>query len=259
MAAWQARRINKYLDKPVSLITDRASVNDLKSMGIAPYQYFDEVIINEEASEQTRKVGSEWVKFRNTDRVDAFRLSPYDETLLMDTDIFIASNRLNRVWGNQEDLLVSKKSRDLFNRKQGEFDYLKEHGVEFYWATECYFRKTEGVGTFFEACRRVKRDYNWNSKVYGVPSQPLRNDHVWSMALHELGGKAHSKWAQPIPGTLTHCIDIDNLMGLTEDSAIVLGQVGDTDRVATITGQDLHIMNKGDLMKYAQIELGVGA
>ena len=248
MAAWTARRVEKYLGVPVSLVTDKDSVISLKDLDLAPYTIFDQIIYSNEISDQKRPLGDQWVPFRNTDRVSAYALSPYDETLVIDTDIAIASDRLNRVWGNHRDLLVSQNARDILGRTHKGFDYLKDHGVPFYWATECYFRKGPEAEAFFKHCARVKENYAWASIVYGIPSSPLRNDHVWSIALHELGGTSNARWADTIPGTLVYSMDRDRLLDVGPDSATVLAQDKDRHRVARVVKQDLHIINKFDLM-----------
>lgn len=248
MAAWCAQRVEKYLGVPVALVTDKDSVTSLIELGLVPYTIFDHIIYSDEMSIQKRPLGDQWVAFRNTDRIRAYDLTPFDETLVIDTDIAIASDRLNKVWGNHRDLLVSQHARDILGRTHKGFDYLKDHGVPFYWATECYFRKGPEAEEFFKHCARVKETYAWTSMVYGVPSSPLRNDHVWSIALHELGGKSNAGWADVIPGTLIYSMDRDRVLDLGSNSVTILGQDKDKHRVARVVNQDLHIINKFDLM-----------
>ena len=257
MAAWTALRVEKYLGVPVALVTDQESVTSLKQLGLGPYTIFDHIIYSVEVSDQKRPLGDQWVPFRNTDRVNAYDLTPFDETLVIDTDIAIASDRLNKVWGSERELLVSLNAQDVLGRVHKGFDYLKDHGVPFYWATECYFRKGHESQAFFNHCRRVKENYAWASIVYGVPNSPLRNDHVWSIALNELGGRVGSSWANVIPGTLTYSMDRDRVIDLGPDSATILGQDKNKHRLARVVKQDLHIINKFDLMPLIMKELGV--
>jgi hypothetical protein len=257
LAVWQAKRIQQWLSKPVTLVTDAETIVSLKHLGINVREVFDSFIISETDTTQKRRLGSEFLIFRNVDRSNAYDLSPYDETLIMDTDIAIMSDNLNIVWNSDEDLMVSKHTRDAFDRTWPEFQYLKDHGIEFYWATECYFKKSPTSELFFNTCKKIRNNYTWYSIVYGMPSSPIRNDHVWSIALHELGGEAGANWCPTIPNTLVYSIDRDNLLKLTDISAVVGGIVNQYPRVIKVEKQDLHIINKYDLIAAVKEEMGI--
>lgn len=257
MAVWQARRINKFLNKPVSLVSDRKTIQSLRKLGIKAQDYFDQIFFSDADTQQSRSLGKQWVLFKNIDRVQAYELTPYKETLVIDTDIIIQSDRLNLVWNNQEDILVSKYAVDIFSRNLDEFDRLKEQGVDFYWATECWFRKSKTAETFFDTAKFIKQNYKWMALLYGVGGKLLRNDHVWSIALHELGRELGATWAERIPRTLYYSLDGDKIVDLKEDSVVVLGKEKDKPVVINITGQDLHFMNKFDLMPFIEKELGI--
>jgi hypothetical protein len=257
LAVWQARRIQQWLDKPVTLVTDAETIVSLKQLGINVRDVFDNCILSETDTTQKRRLGSEFLVFKNTDRSNAYDLTPYDETLIIDTDIAIMSNSLNQVWDAGEDLLVSKYTQDAFGRIWPEFQYLKDHGIEFYWATECYFKKSPTAELFFNTCKKVRNNYTWYSIVYGIPSSPIRNDHVWSIALHELGGSAGAAWCPTIPSTLIYSIDRDSLLKLTDTSAVIGATVGQQPRVIKVENQDLHIINKYDLVAAVKAEMGI--
>jgi hypothetical protein len=252
MAVWMSERIATHLGKPVSLVTDQYTIDSLKSMSVDVTKHFDQVITKEYDVNQRRRLGDEYVPFKNLDRVDAYELTPYDETLVLDIDISIMSDRLNLVWDNTEDMLISDYSQDIFNRQHDEFEYLKDHGIKFQWATEFYFKKSELAETFFNKCKFIKENYEWYSIIYGVPNYPLRNDYVWSIAVHELGYPFLT-----IPRKLRYSIDKDNIVQLDEDQLIISGMVDKKNRVTRITNQDVHILNKFELIVLSAIEVGV--
>jgi hypothetical protein len=258
MATWQAQRIKKFLGKPVSLVTDRGTIKNLRDIGIKVFDHFDQVLLSDASTKQQRMLNKEWVAFKNVDRVHAYELSPYDETLVIDTDILIQSDRLNTVWNNQEDLLVLKDSTDSLGRKFDEFEFVKDQGIEFYWATECYFKKSETARVFFETCKNLKENYRWYSLLYGLPGKLLRNDYIWSIALHELGGIEGATWASRIPRTLMFSVDRDTVHAFTDNTVTLGGKLLNGDyRVVQVDRQDVHIMNKFDLMTIVNKEMGI--
>lgn len=249
MAVWQARRISKWLNKPVSIVTDQKTVDALGTLS----DVFDHVILTDSVSTQSKSYSGTQLTFNNIDRVLAWDLTPYDETLVIDTDILIQSDRLNIVWDNAEDMLVCVDSNDLFGRKFAGFDHLSNFGIKFYWATVFYFKKNDVTELFFKTCKRIKSNYVWYAHVYNITSKYLRNDHVWSIALHELGGKAGAQWASTIPCNLYYTLDRDSIVSMDENAVTMLSK----DKLAQVKGSDLHVMNKFSLMDHVRKELAV--
>jgi hypothetical protein len=97
MAEWSAKNIQRHLGIPVSLVTD---VDTDTAM-------FDQVIYTAiEESTNTRHfsdVGT--VTWHNLNRMDAYNLTPYDQTLVLDADYVVASNQLQAVLNSQEDFM----------------------------------------------------------------------------------------------------------------------------------------------------------
>lgn len=238
LAAWQARRIHKWLNKPVSIVTDSNSLNRLKTHNLD--NLFDKIILSDAETEQQKHYNDQQLTFKNVNRIDAYDLTPYDETLVIDTDIVIQSDRLNIVWNSVEDYLVCEHSKHILGEKHN-FDYVNRNGIKFYWATLFYFKKTARVKEFIDTCKHIKNNYQSYITEYGIRDQYLRNDHVWSIAIHLLGGIS-------IPINLWYSIDKDLLLKITDDTVLIQG--------AKIQGQDVHIMDKFSLQSCVQKELG---
>jgi hypothetical protein len=83
-------------------------------------------------------------------------------------------------------------------------------------------------------------------------NNPIRNDHIWSIAIHELGVDLNQ-----IPRVLRYATDKDELVELSADRVLIAGKINDRIRLANIKNQDVHIMNKFELIVLASIELGV--
>lgn len=250
MAAWQAKRIHKWLDKPVSLVTDQQSLDNLKTYNLDTV--FDKIILSNSNTTQTKLYRGandhQSLTFKNTDRCFAWDLTPYDETIILDTDIVIQSNRFNSLWNNQDDMLVCETSKHLFGQTISGFEYLSNYGIKFYWATVFYFKKNDESRIFFETCKRIKQFYHWYSFVHDTPRALLRNDYVWSIAVHEL------KCTGSIPFNLPFTLDRDSLIKLTDTQAILLSE---NNKLTKVNGIDIHVMNKFDLMNVVKEELNV--
>ena len=87
MAAWCARRVKQYLGLPVALVTDKWP---------ACHSEFDQVILH-----PARSGGVRWfadyhnqAAWFNASRADAYDLTPWDQTLLIDADYVINSEDL---------------------------------------------------------------------------------------------------------------------------------------------------------------------
>jgi hypothetical protein len=238
LAAWQARRIHKWLNKPVSIVTDSQSLATLKQHDLD--QEFDHIILSDAETDQKKVYAKEALTFKNVNRTDAYDLTPYDETLVIDIDIVIQSDRLNLVWNNVEDYLVCKNCNDILNRKWTALEYLHRTGIEFYWATLFYFKKTNQTTEFFNLCKHIKENYKEYAKEYCIDDSYIRNDHIWSIAVHQLG-------AAEIPAVLWFGVSTDPLVHMTADTVVVNG--------AKIQGQDVHVMDKYSLMEHALKEL----
>lgn len=245
MAVWSARRIARWLNKPVTLVTDDATCAALTDKMPGWQQHFDTVIRQPSLATQTKRYNDRQLTFHNLDRISALELSPYDETIVIDTDVLIQSSNLNKLWNSEHDLLVCETSKDLFGRVDPEFEYVSETSIRFFWATVFYFKKTQFTRIFFDHCKDIKQNYNLYRQIYSLMSGPLRNDFVWSIALHTL------EYGQPILIDLLYSPHTDNVIKLDADSVVVLSNQG----VCKLKGIDLHIMNKFDLIKEIEKEL----
>jgi hypothetical protein len=245
MALWTARRISKWLDKPTSLVTDSNTISKLDATAPQWRNSFDKIIEQSSVATQTKRYVDRQLTFHNLDRIGAYDLTPYDETIVIDTDVLIQSNQLNKLWNSNEDLLLCDNSKDIYRRRDPEFEYLHETSIKFYWATTFYFKKTAYSKMFFDYCKNVKENYVWNKQIYSLMSGPVRNDFVWSIAAHNI---SHT---DTIPWNIPYSPSSDKIIKLDDNSITLLT----TDGLCKLKNYDLHIMNKFDLMEQIKKEL----
>ena len=100
MAVATARRINHFLNIPVSVVTNSGTLLDF-------YNYKFDNVYEVESDDSNSKEQKVWI---NKGRHQAYNISPYDETLLLDTDYLINSNKLLSLFDYYNDIYFHNKS-----------------------------------------------------------------------------------------------------------------------------------------------------
>lgn len=224
IAEKSARLINKFLKLPVTLITNQ----DTQS------KYFDQVINVENDFENYRigiDTGSIW---KNGDRYRAYELSPYDHTLLLDSDYLILDNNLLKILDTCQDYVVMKTNRsprEKMNIKLGEMS------IDGVWATVVAFNKTPKAKCLFGLVGRVQRNYNYYRLLYKISHRNFRNDHAFAIADNILNGY------KPSPGIPWSMMTLDNpIQQITVDGQRLV--IREQEQAWVVPQQDLHVMDK---------------
>lgn len=240
MAAWSAERIRHFLDIPVAIVTD-SSDTDLQ-------QRFEYVI---EAKPQTG--GSRYfedygnsVSWHNAGRTDAYGLSPFEQTLVLDSDYVVCGDQLRQVLNAPQDFLAH---RDAFNVARPEEPFLDTFGrnrFPMWWATVMMFRKSPTAQYIFDCMEMIKGNYEHYRNLYGITERNYRNDYALSIALGIVSG--HTLKVDSIPWPLMSVMPDTELSRDSYGSAEAwimkyAGRDGKPKSVG-IAGQDFHAMGK---------------
>ena len=191
---------------------------------------------------------SKYLPFYNVNRCDAYDISPYDETILLDADYLILSDTLNHCWGHNNELMMNWKFQDImYERKDPTLDRLYDMGITMYWATVVYFRKTEYVESFFNIVKHVRNNPQYYKDLYKWQGTLYRNDYSFSIAAHMMSGFV-DKGIPQLPTTLYKSFDTDDIHSAIDENTIVMylekpRSPGDF-MLTKWQGIDLHIMNK---------------
>ena len=200
--------------------------------------------------------------FYNVNRCDAYDLSPYEETIMVDADYLILSDALNNCWGHNNELMMNWEYADVMHgRKFPELSRLNPLGITMYWATVVYFRKTPEVETFFNCVKHVKNNREYYSDLYKFNNSVYRNDYSFSIAAHTWGG--HTDKAVPqLPVTLYKTFDNDDIYKMQDECLYLYLEKPRSPGDFMLTkweGIDIHIMNKwalgrisGNILKFAE-------
>lgn len=252
IALYAAMRVEEFLNVPVSLVTDSRDWL-LKSQPTAK-SIFDRIITINSDTSQTKKfydgtVSSKTLTWKNLSRADCYELSPYDETLVIDSDYIISSSSLANIWNNNKDFLMYQDSFDLAQwRDDRSFRYLNQLSIPFYWATAFYFKKTAPNKAFFDIVKYIKDNWSYYRALYNIDSSVFRNDFAFSIAMNLMG----KDFAGALPGKMNYVIDRDILIKIKDNAFQFLVEKKNYsgEYVATKTvGLDMHIMNKYSLTR----------
>lgn len=255
LSIYCAQQIKKNLGKPVTLITDSKDwlIDHHKKQDL-----FDQVIDITDPLIQTKKFydgtgkykKSSWKNFR---RADVYELSPYDETLVIDSDFIINSSFLNYCWDQKHDFLIYDKSNDLSGwRDSFEFEFINEFSVKFYWATVFFFRKTAEVKKFFKIVEHVRDNWNYYSTIYQCINKKFRNDFAFSIAIHMMNGFTNGDFSYNFANKLSYVLDRDFLIEHTDNKMkFLIQKKGDAEGYTLLSTNslDVHVMNKRSLLR----------
>jgi hypothetical protein len=249
----------KYLKVPVTLVTDRFTINWSKESQIYDKMesIFDRIIeIDKPVTDNTRRLydglDHKIVPFTNTNRPSAWEITPYDTTLLLDSDFLIFSNRLGNYWNIDSDVMIANSMNDISgNHRIGYHDrYVSDTGVHMYWATTVMFKKNQESKLFFETVEYVKNNYQYYSDLFRFSNRQYRNDIAFSIAKHILNGFETSKNFD-LPSVLT-VQDKDILYDVKDDEKLIFlvsSQLEQNYCLTSFNDLDVHIMNKQSIVR----------
>lgn len=253
-AHWLALRISKYLNLPTSIVTDV----DIQKEYPQYIEAFDKIInVNSLQATFTNKryydgsLHKRMLPFNNGNRANAYDLTPYNETLVMDTDFVISNDVLNNCFVQNKDFLIYKDAVHIGTLgKPFEFERISDTGIDFYWATVFFFRKNAINKIFFDLLNHIKENYYHYRSVYQFTTSVYRNDIAFSIAIHIMNGYQQGNFAGILPGKHYYTIDRDILVELKDNRFTVLVEkpnlLGEYLPVK-FQGSNLHVMNKFSL------------
>jgi hypothetical protein len=255
LAVFAAQQVTKYLNVPVSIVTDS---KDSVSKNV-----FDKVIEITDNSPYTKRFydgtdSNKTLQWKNTSRSQCYELTPYDETLVIDVDYIVNSPTLNYCWNQPHDFLIYSEYCDLAQwRTSLEFDHVSEYSIPFCWATVFYFRKTDINKQFFDLITHIKLNWVYYKFVYQIHSTNFRNDYAYSIAIHMMNGFTNGTFSNQLPSKMFYTLDTDFLIDIHGDTMKFIVEKQNTPGEYTAlktSGLDVHVMNKYSLLRYLNNE-----
>jgi len=239
IAAASALQIKRHLGIPVTLVTN-VDVS---------FSCFDQVIKLTDVEEQSRTFkdtnSQRVVKWLNTNRFDAYKLSPYDQTLVVDADYFVCSKSLSYLFDTDLEFACYNKAFDVTNQKRLEScKRVSPISIPMQWATVMYFTKNKFAESVFGMMQHIKKHFSYYARLYHFNETVYRNDFSLSIALQVLSGYSTKNHSAILGSIFTVDTSVELVDFNLVDESLTY-KVGD--KVCKIKNTDLHIMNKNDL------------
>ena len=176
----------------------------------------------------------QYVPWNNHSRWQAYRCSPWDDTLLIDADYLVTTNRLNLLFDTSSEYLLCYHNSMLIP------DHSIQTGLDPIWATVVFFRKSEKSRLLFDMVRRIENNYSYYREVFNVQSRNFRNDYAFSMAdLRINGHQRDPSHAMPF-GIVTANHNVSSI-DVNDEWMVVRSE----EQAHVLPRQDLHVMSKG--------------
>lgn len=243
MATISAKLAKKNLGYSVSLVTDAESVLSLTDQSV-----FEKVIILEKPHSNTkRKLNNSVVSFLNYNRSTAWDITPYNQTLLIDADYFVFTNKLNEFWSVDQSFLISNSTNFFIENKSAYLDrFISFQGIPMKWATTILFTKNKESKLYFDLVEYIKKEYYYFSLLYKFNPRMYRNDISFSIADHIINGHLNTdRYSLP---TINALLPENKIIKLDNHSCRFLINDSCDSYVVDIKDSDIHFMNKEDLL-----------
>ena len=244
MAVATAKRINHFLNLPVTVVTDENSVQDLGYT-------FDNTIITIPDKNNKR----DWGMWINKGRYQAYEFSPYDETLLLDTDYMVNSDKLLKTFDFSNDFCCHDHT-EFFMQPNLPQEMLSPFSFETLWATVVMFKKTKKAQQIFQCIEMIQKNFEHYANIHGFISSTYRNDYALTLALRIVNGHILPQeniipWSLMHVGKNTQIHKNSNDFLDTEFTVMYDNwQRGKIKKeYITIKDMDFHVMVKEDFMK----------
>jgi gamma-glutamylcyclotransferase (GGCT)/AIG2-like uncharacterized protein YtfP len=127
-------------------------------------------------------VGAEW---RNGGRYSAYDITPFEQTILIDSDVLVLDKNLLKLLDTTEDYKILGKNR--YSRMYVS-DKLGSWSIPFQWATVIVFKKTLKTKCLFEMVERIQNNYRYYTRLYGITTSNFRNDYAFTIANNIING-----------------------------------------------------------------------
>jgi len=245
MAVYAARRIEHFLNLPVTLVTDESSVPEISGYN------FDQVIKVVPDKNNIRDY-SVWI---NKGRYQAFDLSPYDETVLLDVDYIVNSDKVLKTFEIMDDFCCHDNT-EFFMHPNAPQEILSAYSYKTLWATVVAFKKSKRAEQIFKSLKMIQENYEHYADIHSFVAGVYRNDYALTLALRIANGHCILP-GDIIPWNLVHAgkdvkVYANDSHTLNTHFTVMFAnqQRGKfRNEYITIKDMDFHMMNKSNFVE----------
>jgi hypothetical protein len=237
MAAWSAKNIRRHLNLPVAVVTDAPEE--------AAQHKFEHIIATVPDTGGSRHFADygTTVTWHNAGRINAYELSPFDQTLVLDADYVVASDSLLDVLKIPQQFAAFS---DAFEpSSMTNLETFGEYKVPMWWATVMMFRKSNTAQYIFDCMQMIHANWEHYRALYGINNRTYRNDFALSIAIGIVSGQTGK--VDQIPWPLMSALPENPIAHVAEDCYRIDMVENNQPRYTAWQGQDFHAMGKQHL------------
>lgn len=242
-----AQRIQDHWNLPVCVVSDEDQPKRGWPKNVVYWRKFDRpTLVNSRSYHDYGLALSFW----NTNRCLSYDASPFDQTIIIDTDLMVQTTNIPDAWTGKG-LAVSRLAHSVDGTPlNNDVRYLSlKHKLPMYWATVLCFDRSPVSEEFFKLWINAVRFYRAYASIYGFAPGPMRNDFAVSVALEKLKGSTQSGFFD-LPYSIPTLQPGSTLLSLDPMIAFVKTQRPEELDMVTVYS-DLHVMNKKSLLEVA--------
>jgi hypothetical protein len=238
MASWSAKNIHRHLDLPVCLVTDKPDHQFSES--------FDQVVVIDRTNTGHPRYFKDYKQvaiWHNTTRVNAYDLSPWDHTLVLDADYVVASDQLRLLFETNQDFLAHRWAHDM----SGQLAFFDNNWFGMYrmpmsWATVMCFRRSKKAEMIFGSMQMIRDHWDHYRHLYQIGETVYRNDYSLSIAQNLVDG--HALNSPHIPWSLATVTPETKLEQVDKDTYKITYETLESKNKWMFIQQDFHAMGK---------------
>jgi hypothetical protein len=238
LASYCAKRIKQHLKVPVCIVTD--NLKKAESFGV--FDLYREINCFNNMPNLRNYTPEIVGQFNNHNRFWAQILSPFYETIVIDTDYMVCSDKLNVLWGCNKDFLIQTDSICVDGRSLN--TKVSNSTIQSTWATILYFKNTEDSRRLFRLVEYIAYSWDYFREQYKIDTHVYRNDFSFAIALQIINGGIDDLSHYSIPMTMITSRDCDWLYEIT-DNSVTIDVNG---KKIKVENEDVHVLHKQSLM-----------
>ena len=123
--------------------------------------------------------------WNNSGRSRAYELSPYNTTILLDSDYLVLDDNLKKIIDTTTDYKIVRHNEFI---DIGNTNTMGTYSLPFLWATVVVFEKSNKSKMLFDLVSRIERNYSYYRKLYNIRESNFRNDYAFTIADNILNG-----------------------------------------------------------------------
>jgi hypothetical protein len=235
-----AKSIKRFSNISITAITDQ------------PWQskYVDHFVVGEPGNPTYRRdqilKTDHWL---NQNRSLVYDQSPYQKTLLLDSDYFINTSQLLTVFDTDYEFLIGKDFKDVLTGAPCDPKYISNFSIDTVYATALYFKKSMLAEDIFQRVIVIRNNWDYYQTLYQFVSK-FRNDFAFAIAMHETNNGMVRK-DMYLPHTIWNAMP-GSVISFKHDIPWIQDAVMTDAHSVDVATTDIHLLNKKHAQEYAR-------